>query len=65
MMSEPKTYAHLFEIDIDDVLREKFASGQGVIQLQPDMTDDMLLAIIKHGVSLSAGKSFLVIPASV
>ena len=65
MMSEPKTYAHLFEIDIDDVLREKFASGQGVIQLQPDMTDDMLLAIIKHGVSLSAGKPFLVIPTSV
>lgn len=62
MMGEATTYGHLFEIDIDDVLREKFANGQGVIQLQPDMTDDMLLAIIKHAASLSTGKPFLVMP---
>lgn len=63
-MSEVKTYGHLFEVDADAVLREKFASGQGFIELQPEMTDEMLLSVIKYAVSLSDGKPFLVMPAA-
>jgi len=63
-MSEAKTYGHLFEVDADAVLREKFANGQGVVELRPEMTDEMLLSIIKYAVSVSAGKPFLVMPAA-
>lgn len=63
-MSEAQTYGHLFEVDADAVLREKFASGQGVIELQPEMTDDMLLSVIKYAMSLCNGKPFLVMPAA-
>lgn len=63
-MSEAKTYGHLFEVDTDAVLREKFAIGQGVVELQPEMTDEMLLSVIKYAVSVSAGKPFLVMPAA-
>lgn len=63
-MSEAKTYGHLFEVDADAVLREKFASGQGIIELQAEMTDEMLLSVIKYAVSLSNGKPFLVMPAA-
>ena len=62
-MSEAKAYGHLFKVDNDAVLREKFASGQGVVELQPEMTDEMLLSVIKYAVSVSAGKPFLVMPA--
>ena len=63
-MSEAKTYGHLFKVDNDAVLSEKFASGQGVVELQPEMTDEMLLSVIKYAVSLSNGKPFLVMPAA-
>ncbi len=63
-MTEPTnpTYGYLFEVDHDTAMREKFASGQGVIELQPGMNDAMLLAVIKHAVSISEGKPFLVVP---
>jgi hypothetical protein len=64
MSDEAKTYGHLFEVDHDAALREKFASGQGVIELQPEMTDEMLLAIVKHAVSICEGKPFLVVPVA-
>jgi len=63
-MSDAKTYGHLFEVDNDAVMREKFASGQGVVELQSEMTDEMLLSVIKYAVSVSAGKPFLVMPAA-
>lgn len=63
-MSEAKTYGHLFEVDTDAALCEKFASGQGIVELQPEMTDEMLLSVIKYAVSVSAGKPFLVMPAA-
>jgi hypothetical protein len=50
------------EVDIRDVLRQRFSSGQGVIQLQPGMTDEMILSAIKQAISLSNGKAFTVIP---
>ncbi|TYC51420.1 hypothetical protein ETQ85_24350 [Zoogloea oleivorans] len=64
MSDEAKTYGHLFEVDHDAALREKFASGQGVIELQPDMNDAMLLAVVKQAVSICDGKPFLVVPAT-
>lgn len=63
-MSEAKTYGHLFEVDQDTILREKFASGQGVVELQPEMTDEMLLSVIKCALSVSSGKPFLVMPTA-
>jgi hypothetical protein len=50
------------EVDIRDVLRQRFSTGQGVIQLQPGMTDEMILSTIKQAISLSNGKAFTVIP---
>jgi len=64
MSDEAKTYGHLFEVDHDAALREKFASGQGVIELQSDMNDAMLLAVVKQAVSICDGKPFLVVPAT-
>lgn len=53
-----------FEVDLDAVLRERFSSGKGAIQLLPDMTDEMLLLTIKHAVSFSDGQAFVVVPPS-
>lgn len=61
---ETKNYGQYFEVDMDEVLRERFAAGQGVLQLSSDMTDEMILLSVKHAVSLSDGKAFVVIPPS-
>ena len=50
------------EVDIREVIREQFAAGHGVLQLQPGMTDATLLMLIKLAVSGSKGKAFTVIP---
>jgi hypothetical protein len=50
------------EVDIRDVLRRRFSTGQGVIQLQPGMTDEMILFTIKQAISLSNGNAFTVFP---
>jgi hypothetical protein len=50
------------EVDLSEVLQERFSTGQGVIQLQPGMTDEMMLFTIKRAISLSNGKAFTVIP---
>jgi hypothetical protein len=55
---------HYVEVDISDVLRERFSTGQGVIQLQPGMTDEVMLFTIKQAISLSNGKAFTVIAPS-
>lgn len=63
-MREVKTFGHLFEVDHDAVLRGKFAGGHSVIELQPGMNDAMRLSVIKHAVTISDGKPFLVVPAA-
>jgi hypothetical protein len=50
------------EIDIREAMRQQFATGQGVIQLQPGMTDQALLHMIKLAISVSNGRAFTVIP---
>lgn len=62
--TESKTFGQYFEVDINDVLRERFPTGQGVIQLQPGLTDEMMRFIIKHAISISNRKAFAVIPPS-
>ncbi len=47
-------------LDLDDVLREKFCKGEGIIYLQSDMPDEALVATIKYAASF--GKPFTVIP---
>lgn len=59
---EHKPLGHYVEVDIRDVLRQSFSTGQGVIQLQPGMTDEMILSVIKQAISLSNGKAFTIIP---
>ena len=51
-----------FEIDIREAMRRQFATGKGSIQLQPGMTDEAILHMIKLAISLSHGKAFTVIP---
>jgi hypothetical protein len=52
------------EVDLLDVLRERFSTGQGFIQLYSAMTDKDMLFVIKQAISLSSGKAFKVIPPS-
>jgi hypothetical protein len=52
------------EVDLLDILRERFSTGQGFIQLHSDMTNDMMLVVIKQAISLSNGKVFTVIAPS-
>lgn len=62
----PGSYAHLFspeaQIVRDEALQAKFAKGEGVIQLQPNMPDIVLLSAVKYAIEKSAGKPFLVVP---
>lgn len=50
------------EIDIREAMFQRFSTGQGVIQLQPGMTDEMVLHMIKLAISASNGNAFTVIP---
>ncbi len=50
------------EMDIRDAMKQQFSAGQGVIMLQPGMTDTMILHMIKMAISVSDGKPFTVIP---
>jgi hypothetical protein len=61
---EDKGPGRHLEVDLLDVLRQRFSTGQGFIQLSSDMTDDIMLGIIKHAISLGNGKAFTVIPPS-
>lgn len=48
------------EIDMMEVVAERFAAGHGVLSLQPGMTDAMIATLIKA--AASHGKPFVVIP---
>ena len=50
------------EMDIREAMRREFSSGQGVITLQPGMTDEAILVVIKLAISVSNGKAFTVVP---
>lgn len=52
--------SEFFEVDIDAVLKARFEAGEGVIQLQANMSDAALLLVIKQAAKF--GKPFLVIP---
>jgi len=53
-------YRKMFEVDFDAVLKSRFESGEGVVQIQPDMPDVALLAVIKQAAHF--GKPFVVVP---
>lgn len=50
------------DVDMDKVLRERFSSGRGVLQIMPEMTNEALLYGLKRAIALSGGKAFIVIP---
>jgi hypothetical protein len=50
------------EVNMRDVLRERFSTGQGFVQLSSGMTDKEMLVVIKLAISFSNGKAFTVIP---
>lgn len=64
----PGSYGHLFTPEAqakrDADLREKFASGQGILELNHDMPDIALLSLVKFALDASNGKPFLVMPAN-
>jgi hypothetical protein len=62
-MTANTEYSKFFEVDINAVLKERFETGQGVIQLSADMPDVALLLTIKHAASF--GKTFMVVPSTV
>lgn len=49
-------------VDFNEVLRQSFENSKGVVQLQANMPDAILLFTIKH--ALSFGKPFVVVPSS-
>lgn len=53
------------EIDLNAVLEQSFAAGQGVITLSASMTDQEILTLIKGACTWSKCKAFQVIPPKV
>jgi hypothetical protein len=62
--SENKAPGQHPEVDMRDVLRERFSTGQGFVQLGSGMTDKEMLVVIQLAISQSNGKAFTVIPPS-
>lgn len=62
----PGAYGQFFEgapeVDMHDVLKERFEAGQGVVQLLPNMPDIATLSIIQYAAQF--GKPFMVIPSA-
>lgn len=52
------------ELDLSDVIDEKFSKGEGVLMLDANMPDDFLLLAVKNALKASQGKSFMVVSAS-
>lgn len=50
------------EIDLKELLEQRFAEGHGVVTLPASMLDEQILALIKNACTLSKGKAFQVIP---
>ena len=49
------------DIDIQHILKQQFQKGEGVLILQPDMPDEVILAAIRT--ALSYGTAFQIVPA--
>lgn len=50
------------EVNMNQFLNGKFSNGNGVLQLLPGMSDEMLLFSIKRAIDISEGQPFTVIP---
>lgn len=68
-MSNEKSYGDLFDSSKNKNLNEEleaiFSQGKGVLLLQKNMPDNLLLMMIKNAVQLSKGKPFLIIQSKV
>lgn len=53
------------EIEMDQVLQQRFASGRGVLQLGPSTPDALMLAMIRSALLASNGKPFTIVPGPV
>lgn len=60
---DQNSFSHLFADSAHLDIGDRFSCGEGVIQLTPDMTDELIAGVIKYAASISGGKSFVVIPA--
>jgi len=49
------------ELDLSDVINERFSKGEGVLMLDTNMPDNLLLLAVKNALKASQGKSFLVV----
>lgn len=52
---------NLGDVDLKDVINEKFSKGEGVLMLDTNMPDDFLLLAVKQALKASQGKSFTVV----
>lgn len=50
------------ELDMNTALKETFSTGQGILQILPEMSDETLLFSIKRAIALCDGKPFTVVP---
>ncbi len=50
------------EIDLNQVMQERFSAGLGVLTLSPSHTDAQILQLIKSACRWSQGAAFQVVP---
>ncbi|WP_434598632.1 hypothetical protein M1D58_27500 (plasmid) [Pseudomonas sp. R4-76] len=53
------------DLNLNQVLQERFSAGQGVVTLSPSLTDAQILQLIKSACRWSQGAAFQVVPAPV
>lgn len=51
---------HFEEVDMNEILRERFAAGKGVLTLSADTPDALLLHMMRKALKMSEGKAFVV-----
>lgn len=50
------------DINLHELMKERFTAGEGVVTLSPSMTDDQILKLLKLACTWSQGKAFKIVP---
>lgn len=50
------------DINLNELMKERFSAGEGVVTLSPSMTDEQILKLVKLACTWSQGKSFQIVP---
>jgi len=52
------------DINLNELMIERFSAGEGVVTLSRSMTDEQILKLVKLACTWSQGKAFQVVPPS-